>query len=427
MTTNINVVIVAGGRGTRSADPSLPKILQELSPGFTLLDQHMKNLLRIHPSKIVFALSFGSEKVIQELSRKYLKKYPSEIMWEVEKEPLGTASAVLSVKNYLDSENILIILGDTAINTNYDHYFSLWKNSGTKLGIFCHPNLHPEDSDVFEVSANQNIIKFWTKNEARVATHPLRALTGSYFVKNYLLDPSAGNRGKADLVKFLISNITSLDDLLPINTSNYFADTGTADRLQKVQSDFQSGTFARRGKSNLGAIFIDRDGCLIPDVPRGRESISNSDFEKETIEAMKDVNVKGIPIFLVTNQPAIAKGFISDLDVERIQMESEIILASHGVIIDDFKFCPHHPETGFEGELIELKIDCECRKPKSRMAIDLATWHSINLQESVVIGDSENDKGLAESIGAKFFLARHSHHEVGKALRQSIQLLSDNI
>lgn len=426
MSDQINAVILAGGRGTRSANPSLPKILQEIYPGFTLLDQHLENLILINPSKVVFALSFGAEEIILKLSSANYIKYPFKIIWEIESEPVGTASAVLSVKKHLDSEDVLIILGDTAINTDYKHYYSIWSSSNTKLGIFCHPNLHPEDSDVLEVSNDRKVIKFWPKHEDRSISYPLRALTGSYFLKNFLLDSTSGNCGNTDLARYLISVIPTLDDLLPINTSSYFADTGTAQRLQRVQEDYKSGAYARRGKSNLGAILIDRDGCLMPDIPEGRKSISNSDFEEETISEIRRANLMGIPIFLVTNQPAVAKGFLQLNDVENIQMESERILAAHGAILDDFMYCSHHPDSGFEGEVSDLKISCSCRKPKSGMAVELAKWHGFSLKESVVIGDSENDRGLADSIGARFFFGRHSHHEVGKALGKSIELLSDN-
>jgi histidinol-phosphate phosphatase family protein len=422
----MDVVILAGGRGTRSADPSLPKIMQELSSGFTLLDQHFKNLLAINPSRVIFALSFGSDQIIEVLLEKYCDRYPFEIIWEIEREPLGTTAAVLSLAKHIDAEEILIILGDTAINTDYEHYYSIWKKSNTNLGIFCHPNLHPRDSDVLEISKKTGVVNFWPKNESRVTSFPLRPITGSYFVKKFLLNPTEGNFGKKDLVRYLISSIPSMSDLLAINTSSYFADTGTSERLQKVREDFQSGAFARRGKLHSGAIFIDRDGCMIPDLSQGRRSILESDFETETLVQIRQANAKGIPVFLVTNQPAIAKGFLSYEDVEHVQFESESILTANGAILDDFMFCPHHPESGFEGEIRELKVICNCRKPKGGMAFELANWHGVDLGKSIVIGDSENDRGLAESIGAKFLLGRHSRAEVGKALRKSIELLSDN-
>jgi D-glycero-D-manno-heptose 1,7-bisphosphate phosphatase len=240
------------------------------------------------------------------------------------------------------------------------------------------------------------------------------------------LDPIAGNRGKTDLVNYLISTVSDVAQILPIVTSSYFADTGTSDRLKKVQQDYKSGVIARRGKINQGAIFIDRDGCLVPDIPQGRVVITESDFEIQTINAIRSANQSGIPIFLITNQPAIAKGFISFNDVERIQMEVEKILSKHGAILDDYMFCPHHPTAGYTGEIRNLKIPCGCRKPNPGMAIEIARWHGINLRKSVVIGDSENDRGLAKSIDCKFILARHSLHEVGKAVNESIEFLSDN-
>lgn len=424
--SSIEAIIVAGGRGTRSLNPHIPKILQELTPGTTLLDQHIKNLSSLGIVKVTFLLGFEGAQIIDVLEKKHLGCHPFEISWEVEKVLNGTGPAIDAIKSSVTEEDLLIILGDTAICVDYAQHYENWKNSQKLIGFFCHPNLHPEDSDVLEVSNDGAVMNFWEKRIERKVSSPVRALTGSYFVKSSVLRLNRPTNRNEDLVKYLISKVDSLEHILPIQTRYYFADTGTADRLEKVQKDFKSGTFSLRGRVDAGAIFIDRDGCLIPDINNGRESVQDLDFEMDAIQGIRMANLKGIPIFLVTNQPAIAKGHLTAESVEKVQLQIEEILAKHGAILDGYKFCPHHPEKGFPGERLELKISCNCRKPNPGMAADLSILYGISLTKSIVIGDTSRDEGLAESIGAKFILGRHSHNEVGEALHKSIQSISDN-
>jgi mannose-1-phosphate guanylyltransferase/phosphomannomutase len=424
--SSIQAIIVAGGRGTRSLNPQIPKILQELTPGTTLLDQHMKNLSSLGIVKVTFLLGFGSAQIIDVLETKHLGFHPFEISWVVEKVLNGTGPALDAFKSSVTEEDLLIILGDTAICADYALHYKNWRSSQALIGFFCHPNLHPEDSDVLEVSNDGAAMNFWEKKIKRKVSSPVRALTGSYFVKSSVLRTNRPTNRNKDLVKYLISKVESLEQILPIQTRFYFADTGTADRLEKVQKDFKSGVFSRRGRIDAGAIFIDRDGCLIPDIENGREFVQESDFERDAIEGIRMANLKGIPIFLVTNQPAIAKGRLTGESVERVQLQIEEILANRGAILDGYKFCPHHPEKGFPGEKLELKISCKCRKPNPGMAADLSILYGISLSKSIVIGDTSRDEGLADSIGAKFILGRHSHNEVGEALHKSIQFISDN-
>ena len=69
----------------------------------------------------------------------------------------------------------------------------------------------------------------------------------------------------------------------------------------------------------------------------------------------------------------------------------ETLLGQEGAYLDGIYYCPHHPKCGFEGEIKELKIECECRKPKPGMLLDAAKDFNIDLEKSWIIGDSEND------------------------------------
>ena len=86
-----------------------------------------------------------------------------------------------------------------------------------------------------------------------------------------------------------------------------------------------------------------------------------------SFEAIKILNKKGFVVALVTNQPVIARGELSIEGLKNIHDFIEWELGKNGAYLDQIKFCPHHPHKGFDGEIVELKINCECRKPKTQL------------------------------------------------------------
>ena len=79
----------------------------------------------------------------------------------------------------------------------------------------------------------------------------------------------------------------------------------------------------------------------------------------------------------------------------------ETLLGSEGAYLDAIYFCPHHPHKGFKGEVVNLKINCECRKPKPGMLLEAARDFNISLTQSWIIGDGENDINAGKTVGCK--------------------------
>ena len=91
---------------------------------------------------------------------------------------------------------------------------------------------------------------------------------------------------------------------------------------------------------------------------------------------------------------------LTDLD----EINSLIIkfCLSVGLKIDVVTFCPHHPHKGFEGEIPILKQDCFCRKPNPGLFFEQSFLRNIDLKQSLMIGDSQNDLFAALNAGCKF-------------------------
>ena len=69
----------------------------------------------------------------------------------------------------------------------------------------------------------------------------------------------------------------------------------------------------------------------------------------------------------------------------------EVLLGEKGSYLNGLYFCPHHPDKGFEGEVPELKIDCDCRKPKIGLLLKAKADFNIDLEKSWFVGDTHQD------------------------------------
>ena len=107
---------------------------------------------------------------------------------------------------------------------------------------------------------------------------------------------------------------------------------------------------------------------------------------------------------VVTNQPVIARGEVTESELDEIHKKMETLLGQGGAYIDALYYCPHHPDKGFEGEISDLKIDCNCRKPKPGMLFQAAADYNIDLSQSWMIGDSENDMKAGKNAGCRTLL-----------------------
>ena len=85
-------------------------------------------------------------------------------------------------------------------------------------------------------------------------------------------------------------------------------------------------------------------------------------------EAVRKINLSGYLAIVATNQPVIARGEVTVEGLQEIHNKMETMLGKEGAYLDGIYYCPHHPDKGFDGEVKELKIVCECRKPKAGLA-----------------------------------------------------------
>ena len=212
--------------------------------------------------------------------------------------------------------------------------------------------------------------------------------------------------GKYNYEKDIIVPLINDGKVVSYKSSEYAKDMGTPERYRRVQEDYNSGICDAKNLANKQkAIFLDRDGTINEYVGFLRKE---EDFRliPGVSEAIKKINNSGYLAIVVTNQPVIARGEVTEEELEEIHKKMETLLGLDGAYIDDIYYCPHHPDKGFEGEIPELKIECDCRKPKTGMLEKAAREHNIDLSSSIMIGDSTLDIKMAENAGMQSILLK---------------------
>lgn len=147
------------------------------------------------------------------------------------------------------------------------------------------------------------------------------------------------------------------------------------------------------------AIFLDRDGTLCRDAVY---MIRFEDFEPlpGVEEALREFRALGYRLFVATNQSGVARGLFGAEAVEALNRRIEEYFAARGALIEDTAFCPHHPE----GTVPEYTGDCECRKPKPGMLLDLARKYDLDLTRSYMVGDMFRDAEAGLAAGTRAVL-----------------------
>jgi len=185
------------------------------------------------------------------------------------------------------------------------------------------------------------------------------------------------------------------------DSPEYVKDMGTPERYYSVCEDYKTGRVSRKNlKNKQKAVFLDRDGTINKYVGFLR-NIDEFELMDGVTDAIKMINASGYLAVVVTNQPVIARGEVSFEELEEIHNKMETLLGKEGAYLDAIYYCPHHPHKGYEGERPELKFDCDCRKPKPGMLLNAAQDFNIDLSQSWMIGDGENDIKAGQNAGCQ--------------------------
>ena len=151
-------------------------------------------------------------------------------------------------------------------------------------------------------------------------------------------------------------------------------------------------------KTSKPAAFFDRDGVI--NLDHGYvASPDRFELVEGAARAIRLCRDAGYLVFVVTNQAGVAQGYFQEQAVTALHDHMRALLAADGALIDDVRYCPHHPDAKHPA----YRQDCSCRKPQPGMILDLAKSWSLDLAHSFLIGDKESDLEAAARAHVRGF------------------------
>lgn len=408
----MKTIIMAGGKGTRISNlfPDIPKPLIPID-NIPVLEWEICSLREQGFNDLILTVSHMADKIMAFFGDG--SRLGVSIQYYNEVTPLGNAGALFKLRNQL-TEDFLLLNADAIFDVDFNRMVEFHHSHGGLVTLFTHPNSHPYDSGLLITDENLSVKQWLAKEDERPTYFKNRVNAGLHVISPAVLDmteidaetigtvdEATGKVMKVDLDRQLLKPLAGTGKMFCYDSPEYVKDMGTPERYFSVVSDFKAGIVQSKNlKNKQKAIFLDRDGTINKYVGFLRD-INQFELIEGVSEAIKRINASGYLCIVVTNQPVIARGEVTISQLDEIHNKMETLLGLEGAYIDGLYYCPHHPNKGFEGEIPELKFDCECRKPKPGMLLKAAEDFNIDLSGSWMIGDGENDIKAGANAGCK--------------------------
>ena len=413
----MQAVIMAGGKGTRLAEitKDIPKPMVPIA-GKPLLEYQIECLKKNGVDHIIMIIGHLGDVIREHFGNG--KKFGVEISFFLEQVPLGTAGALAKIKDRLE-DSFFLVFGDLFINIDYNRFFMFHQSKHAEITLFAHPNSHPYDSDIIIADDQDRVIGWSYKKDTRTTDYKNLVNAGLYVMNKTSVDrikafQEARGEDKVDLEKDIIIPAISTTPVYAYHSTEYVKDIGTPDRLNKVTADFLHGVCEQRNlKHKQKCIFLDRDGTINKYVGFLR-TVGQLDLEPKVSEAIRLINESEYLAIVITNQPVIARGECSMEELDRINNRLFTLLGKDGAYLDGLYFCPHHPDKGFEGEVPELKCDCNCRKPKIGMLKSAERDFNADLANSWFVGDTTMDVQTGKNGGMRTIMLKSGDPNKGR-------------
>lgn len=394
----MKTVLMAGGRGTRisSVASDIPKPMIKIA-GKPILEREIECLREQGFTDLVITVGYLSDAIINYFGNG--EKFGVSIEYFVETQPIGNAGALFKIKDKL-TEDFILLNADVMFDVDFKRFVAYHRVRGGLATLFTHPNGHPYDSGLIVTDQNNSVTEWLSKEDDRPLYYANRVNAGLHVLSPEVLNVKI-DTPKIDLDRQLLKPLAGTGKMFAYDSPEYVKDMGTPDRYESVCRDMENGLVGRRNlKNKQKAVFLDRDGTINEFVGFLR-NVDDFRLLDGVGEAVRKINDSEYLAIVITNQPVIARGEVTVQYLREIHNKMETLLGAEGAYINALYYCPHHPDSGFEGEVKELKINCDCRKPKPGLILRAAIDFNIDLSESWMIGDSDTDVLCGKNAGCK--------------------------
>jgi D-glycero-D-manno-heptose 1,7-bisphosphate phosphatase len=287
----------------------------------------------------------GDEKLYRVVSTQ-TQNEAARYLWPLQLEKLGkfyqerkTDVMITAYTNKDKSTRNNIFVDDNGYVTRYDRSRQAKKLNGVEIGFFI---------------INKKILKLLPKQNSHFERDILPQLISKKQVSGYLTD----------------HKYYSISDLERVKTTEKFL-------------------------SPKKVVFLDRDGVINKKPPKADYVKNWSEFEflPGAVEALQVLCQKGYDVYIITNQPGIARRMMTKEDLDLIHQKMEEEFKKNNAKIKGIYCCVHGWDDG-----------CECRKPKPGLLFQAARENYLNLPKSIFIGDDKRDIQAGQAAGCKTIL-----------------------
>lgn len=393
----MQVVVLMGGLGTRleSQTRHCPKPLLRVQ-GKPFFEYQLNLMRQAGFKKFLFCVGYHA-KMIEEYFGDG-SSFGVEISYSYDGETLlGTGGAVRNALPMLE-EDFLLIYGDSFMDINYFEVVVRYLQglqAGKKALMTVMQNNNQFDKS--NVICKDGEILLYDKRSCNSDMDYIDYGV-SVFRRTLFEEYSPG---EAFDLSALQNWLSVKKELACCEVEQRFYEIGTPDSLEEFSSYAR-----RRWLSPHKAVFLDRDGVINEIVWNEDTEQLDSPLKREqfrllpgVLDALKSIQRKGYLIFVVTNQPAAAKGKTSYAELCSINHQFVQTMREYGIEITALEMCPHFEHSTPYTKEFYLVQNCDCRKPKAGLIRHITEKYNIDLQNSWMAGDSFTDIVCGQSVG----------------------------
>lgn len=375
------VVILAGGRGTRLA-PLTDTVPKPMIPfhGRPFLEYLMEMLREQGFERVLLLLGYRAAQVQEHFGDG--SEFGVEIEYSVTSEEHDTGERVRLVRDRVDPVFLLMYCDNywpMPFETMWQQ-FERFASGEVQAQVTVYRNRDGYTRHNLIVDGEKRVTLY---DKTRSAPGLEGVDIGFLLMRREVLDLLPA--GNVSLEKTLYPKLIESRQLAAFETDHRYYSVGSHERLPLTER------FLRREKT----ILLDRDGVLNVKAPKAEYVCSWADWKwlPGSLEAMVLLRKAGFRLLVVSNQAGIARGRMSQSDLDDIHAHLEEELAAHGAAVERFYVCPHGWDEG-----------CECRKPRPGMLFQAQRDFDLDLSRVFFVGDDERDVEAGEAAGCQTLL-----------------------
>lgn len=370
-------VILAGGLGTRMKPftDNAPKPMYPFQ-GKPFIQYLVEQVKSFGINRVLILLGY-----LPEIIMDYLKdgsEYGVTISYDITPVEYNTGDRLLHAQDKIENQ-FLLMYCDNYCSIDFTKLCREYEDNQALIQLSVYEN--KDGYTKSNLLIKDGMIKFYDKKRT---TPNLQGVDIGYAIVNKAVFSYITEKD-ANFEACVYPELVRQEKLFATLTKHRYYSVGSWERIELTEQFFD----------NCLTVFLDRDGTINKRAPKACYIETPEQFvwiegAKGAIRLLKE---SGYRVILVSNQPGIARGNLTEDVLKQIHRKMQDELQQEtGYQIDAIYYCPHNWDDG-----------CECRKPKPGMLFQAQKDYNLNLTECIMIGDDDRDIEAGMAAGCRTY------------------------